>query len=582
MSPVSGTGAAPVRRAAVGHRIAGAAALIAALTVVSRAAGFGRTMVFAWAIGDNDLGDIYLAANQIPNIVFEIVAGGALASLVVPLLAGPIAGGDRAAVARTVSGLLTWTLSLLIPLAVLTAAGADLIIGWLDANPSAVQAEVGAGMLRIFAPQLPLYGVGIVLVGVLQAHRRFAWPVLAPLLSSVTVAGAYLLFAVDGGRGRDAATVSRSGELILAVGTTVGVAVLALCLVVPVRTLRLPLRIRYRFDGDVRRRVRGLAVAGAVTVAAQQLALLVVLKRGMDGPDGTWVRFVLAQAVFLLPWAVLAVPVATAAYPGLAEAAATGRQDRYRGSLAAAARAVLLLTGLGAAALIALARPGAGLLAAVMPGASIGTVDPLAAGITCLAPGLLGYGLFALLSRALYARGDTAAAAAATAVGWAVTATAAVLLSWALPDADRVAALTGAMSVGMTMLGAGLLVMVARRAGRAALAGVGRALAASVAAAAAAAATGYAVAAAMLPAGDHPPGTAVLIGSGMLSGVVVGAVFAAVAWALDRRDARPMAAAVARRLRRGGARLAQCRAATRRRRAARRDGADAGTEEARG
>ncbi len=42
-------------------------------------------------------------------------------------------------------------------------------------------------MLRVFAPQLPLYGVGIVLTGVLQAHRRFAWPVLAPLLSSVVV-----------------------------------------------------------------------------------------------------------------------------------------------------------------------------------------------------------------------------------------------------------------------------------------------------------------------------------------------------------------------------------------------------------
>jgi putative peptidoglycan lipid II flippase len=563
LNPVSAADAAP-ERPAVGHRVAGAAALIAALTVVSRAAGFGRTMVFAWAVGDNDLGDIYLAANQIPNIVFEIVAGGALASLVVPLLAGPIARGDRAAVARTVSALLTWTLSLLVPLAVLTAAGADLIIGWLDADASAAQAQVGAGMLRIFAPQLPLYGVGIVLVGVLQAHRRFAWPVLAPLLSSVTVAGAYLLFVADGGRGRGAATVSRSGELILAVGTTLGVAVLALCLVLPVRTLRLRLRPRYRFDGDVRRRVGGLAVAGAVTVAAQQLAMLVVLSRGMAGPDGTWVQFILAQTVFLLPWAVLAVPVATATYPGLAEAAATGREDRYRGSLAAATRAVLLLTGLGAAALVALARPGAGLLAAVMPGASAGALDPLAAGITCLAPGLLGYGLFALLSRALYARGDTAAAAAATAVGWAVAAATAVALSRALPAADRVAALTGAMSVGMTVLGAGLLVMVGRRAGRSALAGVGRAVAASVTAATLAAAGGYAVAAAMLPTGDHPPGVVVLVGSGMLTGVVVGAVFGAVVWALDRGDARPLVAAAVRRLRRAGTQ------------------ADAGTEEARG
>ena len=55
-------------------------------------------------------------------------------------------------------------------------------------------------MLRVFAPQLPLYGIGIVLTGVLQAHHRFAWPVIAPLLSSVTVMGAYLAYAAVDGR----------------------------------------------------------------------------------------------------------------------------------------------------------------------------------------------------------------------------------------------------------------------------------------------------------------------------------------------------------------------------------------------
>ena len=69
----------------------------------------------------------------------------------------------------------------------------------LDLRPD--EQAVAARMLRIFAPQLPLYGIGIVLTGVLQAHHRFAWPVIAPLLSSVTVMGAYLSYAlVDGAR----------------------------------------------------------------------------------------------------------------------------------------------------------------------------------------------------------------------------------------------------------------------------------------------------------------------------------------------------------------------------------------------
>ncbi|HET6214406.1 MAG TPA: lipid II flippase MurJ, partial [Micromonosporaceae bacterium] len=229
------------------RRIAGAAALIAVLTVVSRIAGFARVLVFNWAVGATDLGDIYLAANTVPNIIFEIVAGGALASLVVPLLAGAIAQGDRRAVGATTSALLTWTLTLLVPLAIVVAVAAGPIVTALAGQAQPEQVEVGTRLLRVFAPQLPLYGVGIVLTGVLQAHHRFAWPVLAPLLSSVTVVGAYLTFAVVDGRGAGLDTVDRVGELILSVGTTLGVAVLTLSLLIPLRGLALRLRPGYAF-----------------------------------------------------------------------------------------------------------------------------------------------------------------------------------------------------------------------------------------------------------------------------------------------------------------------------------------------
>jgi putative peptidoglycan lipid II flippase len=530
-------------------RIAGAAALIAVLTVAARLAGFGRTVVFAWAVGDNDLGDIYLAANLVPNIVFEIVAGGALASLVVPLLAGAVAAGDRAAVARTTSALLTWAVTLLVPLALGLALAAHPIIEALTRDAPAAQVTAGARMLQVFAPQLPLYGIGIVLTGVLQAYRRFAWPVLAPLLSSVTVGAAYLTFVLVDGRGTDVSQLSTPGLLVLAVGTTLGVVVLAGCLVLPVSRLGVQVRPGWRFAADIRARVGGLAAAGAATVAAQHLALLVVLWRGLAGPEGSWVLFTLAQTIFLVPWAVLAVPVATAAYPGLAEAAATGHPDRYRATLAATTRATLLLSALGVAALVALAAPIATLIGLLMPGAELASVDRLTAGIAGFAPGLVGYGLFAVLSRALYARGDTSAAAVAAVTGWAAVAGTAVLLAAALPAGARVLALTGANAVGMSVLGAALLLAVARAAGRSALAGLARTALAAGPAAGLAAGAGWVVARAVLPA-SHPPAAGPVVGSGMLAGVVVAGVFGAVAWALDRRDVRPMAAMVAGRLRR--------------------------------
>ena len=77
-------------------------------------------------------------------------------------------------------------------------------------------------MLRVFAPQLPLYGLGIVLTGVLQAHHRFAWPVIAPLLSSVDGDGRLpdVRGRSTGARTGRRAGSAPAGELVLSVGTT--------------------------------------------------------------------------------------------------------------------------------------------------------------------------------------------------------------------------------------------------------------------------------------------------------------------------------------------------------------------------
>jgi len=209
----------------IGQGVAGAAALIAVLTLLARLAGFGRTLVFTNTVGADSTGDIYFAANTVPNIVFEVVAGGALAALVVPMLAGGIATSDREQVRRTASALLGWTLLILTPLAVAIALFAEPIARLLLGGSDEAQVDLAARFLLVFAPQVVLYGIGIVLAGVLQAHRRFAGPALAPLLSSLVVAGAYLLFAGIGGS-PEAGDLSTPAELVLSVGTTLGVVVL--------------------------------------------------------------------------------------------------------------------------------------------------------------------------------------------------------------------------------------------------------------------------------------------------------------------------------------------------------------------
>ena len=518
--------------------VAGAAALIAVLTVLARLAGFGRTLVFTNAVGADSTGDTYVVANSVPNIVFEVVAGGALAGLVVPMLAGGIATGDREQVRRTASALLGWSLLVLTPLAVLLALCAEPVARLLLGTGDPAQVDLAARFLVVFAPQVVFYGVGIVLTGVLQAHRRFAAPAVAPLLSSVVVAGAYLTFAAIGGS-RTAGGLSTPAELVLSVGTTLGVAALALCLLPPVHRLRLGLRPSLRFPVGVAPRVRRLAVAGVLTLAGQQLLAAVAIRLANAGaPDGTQVVYVTGLTVFLVPWAALAVPLATSAYPGLAERAGTGDEAGFRRALAPVVVLVVVASTVAAAVLVAVAGPMAGVFLAGQPADVVGALRDT---VVAFAPGLPGYGLVAVLTRALYARGLWKAPTACVLGGWLLAVAADVVLAATLPAADRGVALAAGHSAGVTVAGLALLAVVARVAGRDGLAGVARTGLPALVAAGLAAAAGL-VAAGALGADPVPQGDLVAtLAAGVLAAgtalVVAGAVMMVTA-------RRPLLAAV--------------------------------------
>jgi putative peptidoglycan lipid II flippase len=462
-------------------RAARAALGIAVLTAASRLFGFGRTLVFARTVGATCLGDTYVTSNTVPNIVFEVVAGGALASLVVPVLAAPIARGDRDEVSRTASALLTWAVVVTIPVIgaglLLARPIVGLLIGSGTPSGSAVGCDrhtvlvVGTRMLLIFMPQVLFYGLCVVLTGVLQAHRRFLAPAISPLVSSVVVIAAYLLFAGTH-QGIDLAGVSVGSQALLSVGTTLGVVAMVVPLLVPASGLGLRLRPRLRFPHAVGSRVARLAVAGVATLAAQQLSVAVVLRLAHGAAGGTLVLYNLAWAVFLVPWAVLAVPVATTVFPRLSARAAGGDDVGYAAIAATSTRVVLAVTATAAAALVAAAVPLGRVLALRAPG-NADTVA-LAWAMAAFAPGLIGYGLVAHLGRALYARGSWRAPALSICAGWLAVIVADVLLVHAFSPRFRVAALALGNSAGMTVAGVLLLIAIRRAAGVAALAGVGR------------------------------------------------------------------------------------------------------------
>jgi len=521
--------------------LAGAAALVAGITVASRVAGFARWFVQSFSVGATSTGSVYNTANLVPNVLFEIVAGGALASVVVPLLAGPLARGLRADIDRIASALLTWALAALIPTAVLVAVFARPIVSRLMGSPvdqdlARAQVDLGAHLLVVFAPQLVLYGIGIVLSGVLQAQQRFAWPAIMPLVSSLVVMGAYLMFRqlADSAQA-DPAALSSSAVAWLGWGTTAGVAAMSLPLLVPVHRSGVRLRPTWHFPAGVARRAARLAMAGVGALLAQQVAVVAVvrLSNGIGGP-GTISTFMYAQAVYVLPYAVLAVPLATVAFPRLAEHAATGDGERYRRLVSLSTRSVIAVCAVGTAVLLAAAPS----VAAAFTAIDVGDIRGMAAALGWLAPGLIGYGLLLQSSRVLYALERGRSAVAAAAVGWLAVTLASILAVRALsgPAPDPPGTLLGLAignTLGMTLGGAAMLIAVRRATGSGGSAGLARNLVAAVAAGGLGAIAGRWIADAGLVAWGRSLRGA--LPAACLSGLVALFVAAAVFAVLDRK-----------------------------------------------
>ena len=523
--------------------------MIGVITVLARLVGFGRQVVFAHTVGTTCLGTAYTTANMVPNIIYDIVLGGALSSVVVPVLAGPagIAGFSSAGSAearRIASALLTWTVLLLVPVSAALALAAHPIVSALLSGatgcPRGPLAGVGARMLIVFAPQVLLYGLAVVLYGILQSHRRFGAPALAPLLSSLVVIGAYAAFGeVGGGYVDRLAELPPRAEYLLSGGTTLGVLALVLTAVVPAWRIGVRSRPTLHFPSGVGPRVRRLALAGVVTLVAQDASVAVVIVLANHfGTSGALVIYGFAWAVFVVPYAVLAVPIATSAFPELSmpggESAGAG-DGRFNLTAAASTRAVMVASWLGAAVLIGAREPIARVFEARPDVAAV-----LALALAAFAPGLIGYGLSANLSRVLYARRRNRAPALAIAAGWLLVIAADAAIVPLVPGYRVVPALGLGTTFGLTVSGIALLILVRRECGPAALRRVTRAFLAGLAGCAASALAGSAVSSAISGAVPALPAGGLLanVGLSMLVAVVVAAVFAAVVLRLDGGDLR--------------------------------------------
>ena len=458
--------------AKTGSSLGAKAGQVGTFTLASRLLGFLRWVVQAATVGSGAMAGAYSSANQIPNVFYEVVVGGALAGTVVPLLAGAIAHGQREKVRETASGLLGLTLAVLLPLAVLMALFAEPLAQLLVTSDTRMGGDKAAiaywggshqlvvAFLRMFALQIPLYGLGVVLTGVLQAYNRFTWPALAPIFSSLVVMLTYGIYGALIDAGHYAQAV-----LTLGWGTTAGVAALSLPLLWPVHRLGLGLRARLRLPAGTFTQLRSLAGAGIAALIAQQISVLTVVAVARRyGSAGTIAIYQYTQAIYVLPYAVLAVPLATVVYPQLAARLAAKHVSRETKDLIANSTALVTLAACVGAGALMLGAPVAQQVFGL-----ITTVDYMGAALVAFAPGLVGYALIYQLTRVLYVLDAARSAALATCLGWLVVAGASWMFSANAKGAAVLVYLGAASSAGMSLAGVALALVLARRVGARAL-----------------------------------------------------------------------------------------------------------------
>ncbi len=440
-----------------------AATTMGAATALSRAVGFVRVLVVAAVLGTTYLGNTFLAANSMANVLFELLAAGALSAVLVPTFVGLLDSGDDDEARRLARGLLWVALVGLGLVTVVALVCAPLIARLLasgveDPGIAADQRRLATFLLCFFVPQVLLYAYGTVATAWLYARRRFVVTALAPIANTAVMVGALLVFRAVAGAdpGFDLSLGERTLLVVAGTGGVVGfVAVLAFA----ARRSGLGLRPqRIRKDPALGRLLR-LAAWGVLLHANAGILLGATLVFGNSIAGGV-VAYQVAFVFFLAPYAILAQPILTTALPELSTRSGPGESDAFAQTVRWGLDRMAVLVIPVSFAMAALALPAMRIVSFGEAGAE--GPGLLAAALAALAFGLYPYGALLFVARAYYALGDSRTPAlvaiASAFVGVIVMGVATAFIEGtarvaALGAGHSIAYLVGAVALGIGLRG---------------------------------------------------------------------------------------------------------------------------------
>jgi putative peptidoglycan lipid II flippase len=304
---------------------------MAVATLVSRLTGFLRTLGLTAIVGLNLVGSSFNVANTLPNIIFELLLGGVLTSVVIPVLvrAAREDGDDGNAFAQK---LLSGALAGLLLATVLATVAAPLLIRPYLAD--GVDRTLAVDFAYLLLPQIFFYGMGALFGAILNSRANFGPAAWAPVLNNVVALIALGVYAM---LPSPEVGISTTQLLVLGIGSTLGI-VLQAAVMLPAMH-RTGFRWRWRFGWDARLSAFGALAAWVVGyVLISQIGLAAIIRVASAADEGGPAVYSYAWLLIQVPYGVLGVSLLTALMPRMSAAAASGRIDQVVSDLSLGSR----------------------------------------------------------------------------------------------------------------------------------------------------------------------------------------------------------------------------------------------------
>ena len=379
--------------------LARAGLIVSSAFLVSRILGYVRVIVIANAFPSTEL-DAFFAAFRIPDLIFQLVAAGALSSALIPIVSGLFTSNERARAWRVVSTVINLMLIALVVLSIGLLILAPVIVPIITPGFEGAKLDRTIELTRIMLLSPILLALGAVATSVLNAGGRFAASAIAPIVYNLAIIGGALLLGPSLGiQGLALAVVAGSAGHLL----------------VQLRPLaRLGFRYEPRIDGSdpQARKALVLMAPRAIGLGVTQITFIVVTALASLLGDGAVSDFNFAFAVLQIPLGIIGVPLGIVVLPSLSRDAAVGHEGAFASLLTRAVRLLVYVMVPIAVLTVVVRQPVVDLL---FGGGSIREMDLdlIAQTLAAFAVGLTAHAMIAVLARAFYARQDTATPVAA-------------------------------------------------------------------------------------------------------------------------------------------------------------------------